>query len=289
MSAAAPPDTPGIEHRHVDAHGLRTHVAVAGPEDSAQPPVVLLHGWPQHGWLWRDVQQALADAGLRSYAIDLRGHGWTDAPATGYDKAQFATDVLHALDALGVDRFAIAGHDWGGYTTQLVTLRAPERIERWAVCNIVPVWAAGGPDTFKHLHRGAYQVPLVLPVIGQLTHRYAMKAYLLGVPKADKPVYAERWQDPQRAAAGQQVYRRFQLEDLPAALRGAYAGQRLTPPGLVLHGKKDPVVRPEMVEGFREHADDVRIEWFDDLGHFLIDEAPERIAPRLTTWFAEGR
>lgn len=108
-----PPELPGVRHDYVDAGGLRTHVALAGPLNA--PPVLLVHGWPQHWWLWRRVIGPLAET-HRVIAPDLRGHGWTERPAGGYDKDQLATDLLALLDALGLDAVTWIGHDWGAYT-----------------------------------------------------------------------------------------------------------------------------------------------------------------------------
>src|SRR4051794_33022829 len=76
------PEVEGVEHRYVDAGGLRMHVAEAGPQGE---PIMLLHGWPQHWYLWRDVIPPLAEE-YRVIAPDLRGFGWSDAPPDGYDK-----------------------------------------------------------------------------------------------------------------------------------------------------------------------------------------------------------
>lgn len=281
-----PPDLPGVTHRFVDADGLRVHVADAGPEDDPTP-VVLVHGWPQHWWMWRAVLPALAAAGKRALAVDLRGHGWTDAPPRGYDKPQLATDVLHAIDALGVDRFGIAGHDWGGYVTQLLALRVPERVERVAILNMVPVWRDPRPRPWD-LWRLWYQVPLITPRVHRVAQPYAT-ARLPGVPGPDAQVYAARWHDPARADAGQQVYRRFLAEDVPNTVRGRLEGQRITAPLLVVHGTKDFVIVPRMVERFRDHGDDVTIEYVEDAGHFIADERPELVAQRLERWFSSGR
>ncbi len=72
------PHVDGVEHRWVDAGGLRMHVAEAGPPDG--PAAMLVHGWPQHWYEWRKLIGPLADAGHRVICPDLRGLGWTDAP-----------------------------------------------------------------------------------------------------------------------------------------------------------------------------------------------------------------
>src|SRR5690242_2444838 len=106
------PELDGVEHRFVDARGARFHVALAGPEGG--PVVVLLHGWPQHWWMWRDAIGPLADAGARVVALDHRGYGWSEVTPGGYRTDERADDALAVLDALGIERFALAGHDWGG-------------------------------------------------------------------------------------------------------------------------------------------------------------------------------
>ena len=90
------PHVAGVDHEFVDAGGLRTHVATAGEG----PPVVLLHGWPQHWYEWRDVIPRLAPH-ARVICPDLRGFGWTEVPERGYEKDQLKRDVLALLDALG--------------------------------------------------------------------------------------------------------------------------------------------------------------------------------------------
>jgi pimeloyl-ACP methyl ester carboxylesterase len=101
------------------------HVAEAG--DGV--PVVLCHGWPELWYSWRHQLPALAAAGFRAIAPDMRGYGGTDAPA---DPAQYRTTVICAdiaglLDALGLERAVIVGHDWGGYHLWQFGLRHPER------------------------------------------------------------------------------------------------------------------------------------------------------------------
>src|SRR4051812_20895836 len=104
------PHVEGVEHVYIDAGGLRTHVATAGPADGE--PVVCLHGWPQNWYLWREVTGPLANAGYRVICPDLRGFGWTDAPRRGYEKEQLASDVFALIDAMGLEHVKLMGHDW---------------------------------------------------------------------------------------------------------------------------------------------------------------------------------
>ncbi|HZG48918.1 MAG TPA: alpha/beta fold hydrolase, partial [Thermoleophilaceae bacterium] len=83
------PPVAGVTHRSVEVRGVRLHVAEAGEG----PPLLLLHGWPQHWWCWRLVVPLLQDR-YRLVMPDLRGHGWSGAPRDGYEKEQLATDLL---------------------------------------------------------------------------------------------------------------------------------------------------------------------------------------------------
>ena len=285
MSMSEPPHLPGVEHTYVEVPGVRVHVATAGPADG--PPVVLLHGWPQHWWCWRGVIGPLAAAGHRVYAPDLRGSGWSSVPSRGYDKEQLATDLLALLDALGVDGpVGLAGHDWGGWTAQLTALREPARVRKLAVLNIPPVW--GDPrSSLPHAWRFTYAFVNATPFVGPFLQRTPlMERALMGVPPADRPVFAERFKDPGRARAGSLLYRTLILREVAAIAAGRYDGQRLTMPTLALYGDADPVVRPSMIERLAEHGDDVTLEPVPGVGHFVIDERPELVAARLVDWFA---
>ena len=114
--------------------GITMNVAVAGPADA--PPVILLHGFPESHRTWAKVAPLLGDR-FRLVMPDLRGFGDSDRPQ---DVAAYATDTLIAdlfalADALGVDRFALVGHDWGGAVAWAAAMRGDPRIERLAIVN----------------------------------------------------------------------------------------------------------------------------------------------------------
>ena len=156
-----PPQLEGVEHRYVNARGLRTHVAEAGDG----PPLLMLHGWPQHWWCWRGVIPRLAEQ-HRVIAADLRGHGWTDAPRGGYEKESLASDVLALLDALELERVHLIGHDWGGWIGFLLCLRAPARFERYLALNTGHPWPSPDLRDLLNLWRFAYQLVIGAPAAG---------------------------------------------------------------------------------------------------------------------------
>jgi soluble epoxide hydrolase / lipid-phosphate phosphatase len=98
-----------IRHRFVETNGIRMHVAEAGDGF----PVVMCHGFPELWYSWRHQLAALAEAGFRAIAPNMRGYGETDAPADPhtYRTKMICADIAGLLDALGIEKAAIAGHD----------------------------------------------------------------------------------------------------------------------------------------------------------------------------------
>ena len=286
------PEVKGVTHRTVRARGLDFHVAEAGSGDDV---VVCLHGWPQHWYEWRYLMPALADR-HRVLALDLRGFGWSDAPRDGYEKENLASDVLAVLDALGLERVKLVGHDWGGWIGFLLGLRAPRRIERFLVLNVVPPWV-GLRATAGHAWRFWYQQVVLAPGIGYRLHRQGdfVRRVLVGGSTVRDPwteetleAFADNLAEPARARAAVQIYRTFNWREVLPIVRGRYANARLTVPTLMVFGVDDLVLRPEMLSGYEDHADDMRVELVEDCGHFIADERPELVADRARELFASA-
>ncbi|WP_419688845.1 alpha/beta fold hydrolase [Burkholderia theae] len=125
--------TPSITHHTVTANGIRQHYIDAG----SGPVVVLLHGFPETSFAWRFQIPALARH-YRVIAPDLRGYGETDKPAAGYDKRNMARDLAGLLDALGIGRIALVGHDRGARVATRFSKDFPERVDRLVVMDNVP-------------------------------------------------------------------------------------------------------------------------------------------------------
>src|SRR5919108_254932 len=147
------PQLAGVEHRDVDVRGVRLHVAEAGAGD----PVLLVHGWPQHWWSWRELIPSLAER-HRVIAPDLRGLGWSGAPADGdYRKETLADDLLGVIDALDLGRVRYVGHDWGAWLGYLIALREPDRLDRLVTISVPRPRPPPGGITPRRPPRFAYQ------------------------------------------------------------------------------------------------------------------------------------
>jgi pimeloyl-ACP methyl ester carboxylesterase len=231
---------PGVEHRYVEARGLRVHVAEAG----GGPPLVLQHGWPQHWYAWRPLIPAPVQR-FRVICPDMRGFGWTDAPTGGSDKEGLAQDLLAVCDALGLERFALAGHDWGGFVAFVAAIRAPQRVERLVTMNTGHGFLKPDLRLLRAL-LGFWYMPIIgSPGVGAVLVRRGRIVRAI-----------VRWGHP-------------------------YKRERLTVPTLILHGTADRIVRPDFLRGWEGFVDDLRLEWLDGVGHFLQDAEAERVAQRM--------
>jgi pimeloyl-ACP methyl ester carboxylesterase len=270
---SAPPDLAGVRHDYLNARGLRTHVALAGPEDG--PPVMLVHGWPQSWWAWRHVIPALADR-FRVIAPDLRGHGWTEAPAGGYEKEQLTSDLLAILDELGLERVTWVGHDWGGWTGFLAALRAPERIERMLALCIPHPWTPTHPRQLALL---GYQGPVSLPLLGRRLAGPVIRSILQAgrgperLAAADVALFAENI--PPRVTVA--MYRTFLTREVLPIARGRYAQRTLEVPTTLLVGARDLVTKGTSA-GPVHGQPQLSVDVLGGVGHWVPEQRPEAIA-----------
>ncbi|KAG9459751.1 hypothetical protein H6P81_004259 [Aristolochia fimbriata] len=117
----------GVEHRTVSVNGINMHYAEKGEGGAA---ILFLHGFPELWYSWRHQIVALADKGYRCIAPDLRGFGDTDAPPslTSYTVFHIVGDFVALLDALGLDKVFVVGHDWGAFMAWYFCLLRPDRV-----------------------------------------------------------------------------------------------------------------------------------------------------------------
>jgi len=287
-----PPEIEGVSHHRVRVRGIEFHYAEAG---SGEDVVLCLHGWPQHWYEWRHLMPALADR-HRVIALDLRGFGWSEAPADGYEKENLADDVLAVLDELGIERVKLVGHDWGGWIGFLLCLKAPQRFDKYLSLNILPPWTSIR-QMAPHLWRFWYQWLILSPGVGYRLHRsgkFVPKVLVGGSVRkavwdqATLAAFSDTFTEPARARAAVQMYRVFNLREAPDMARGRYAHTRLTVPTRLLFGTGDQALNHNILAGSERQADDMRIEKVEDCGHFIVDERPELVAERAGEFFASA-
>jgi pimeloyl-ACP methyl ester carboxylesterase len=269
--------------------GLRVRVVEAGPPEGA--PVVLLHGWACSAYSFRHQLPALAAAGYRAAAIDLKGHGLSDKPTAAgeYAPDAMARFALNAIDALGLDRVALVGHSLGGGIATQVALTEPARVERLAVISAVGF----GRIPFLPVVR---QLPslLVERPIQHLTPRWLWHLVLHGVTGRLRPYTPrdidEYWaatQFPEFPIVLWRLVQQYGWTPLPREAR-----TRMRLPMLVVYGSRDRVVlRADAgpmaaAEAAAEVAGPAEVRIVAGAGHAAQEEAPGDIN-RLLLRFLE--
>ncbi len=274
-----------VTHRYVTARGVRFHVAESGPADGEV--LVLVHGFPQHWYLWRHVLPHLS-ATHRVLALDLRGFGWSEAPKHGYGTGNLAEDVIAVLDALGVQTASIIGHDWGGWVGFVAALKHPERIRTLVSVNMTHLWPLPRrmlPNLWRMWHTAFVEHP----PLGRLVLRHTgFAGFLLrhwsGDPglweREDIRIYTDAMRDPARARAGEQVNAAYVWQEIFGHPLGRYRKARLTVPTLIIGGERDVVIPPAVLAGGERHADDLRVVVLPG-GHLLPEEQPTAVAEEV--------
>ena len=145
-ASASAPASSAVTHEQIKSNGIELHVAIAGPADGK--PVVLCHGFPELWYSWRNQLAALAQAGYRAFAPDLRGYGASSNPkdvgAYGADK--LTGDLCGLLDHYGYEKAAFVGHDWGALLVWEMGRLHPDRVS--SLYNMsVPYSNAPAPPT----------------------------------------------------------------------------------------------------------------------------------------------
>src|SRR5215468_119189 len=123
--------TDTFKSRYIQAGDVRLHAVIGGDG----PPLLLIHGWPESWYAWRLLMPALA-RDFQVIAVDQRGMGLSDKPASGYDTGTLARDLIALMDALGHQRFAVVGHDTGLAISYALAADHPDRVERIALAEI---------------------------------------------------------------------------------------------------------------------------------------------------------
>lgn len=273
-------------------NGLGFHVVEKGDG----PLVLLLHGFPEFWYAWRHQIPALAAAGFRVVAPDLRGYNLSGKPRgiASYGVETLAADVAALVKGLGEESAFVAGHDWGGALAWYLPLLHPGLVRRLAILN------APHPGAFRReLKRSAVQrkkssyiLFFQLPWLPEKKIRGNDFALLSKMLRRD-PVRLGAFTDEDVARYREALARPGALT---AALNWYRAALRHPPrlprerrtidvPTLVVWGEKDRYLGPALAEGLERWVPDVTVERIPDASHWVQADAPERVNELLVRFF----
>lgn len=273
------PSVAGVQHRWVEAAGASFHVAEAGDG----PPLLLLHGWPQHWWSWREVIGPLAE-NYRVICPDIRGLGWSSGADGSYRWDALATDLVALLDALDLESVRLVGHDWGLIAGYRACLLYPERFERFVALAGIHLWQgfATRPKQFiRPWHvwlLGTLGAP-GMTRLGMAERALRRWRYRGTFSEDEAAVYLGPIRRPSAIAATVRFDRGVTFYEIARGLR-QFTSWHLTVPTLHLLGEQDPLT-PDVPRNFGPHTDDMAMEVIPNCGHFIAEEAPRELLERL--------
>lgn len=279
----------GVVERRIDVGGVVLNVAVAG----SGSPVLLLHGFPDSWHLWRHQITALAAAGHRVVAPDLRGFGASDRPpgVAAYAVSELLADVVGLLDALDIRQTAVVGHDWGAVLAWLLTMEQPERVSRLVAVSVGHPAArsdAGLAQQLRGLYIPVFLVPGVaerlLPLGNWLFLRRG--AWRGAAPGPDLRRQVDDLSRPGALVAALSWYR---ANIGPGRVRSARAQRRRVGcPTMGVWSSGDPALTESQMTGSARCVDGpFRYECILGAGHWVPVEAPTELA-RLLVSFLDG-
>ena len=280
MSDAAPDAGVGTS-AYVTVNGVRLHYVEAGEG----PLVVLLHGFPQFWYAWRHQLAALAAAGFRAVAVDLRGYNLSDKPAgvAAYDAGVVAADVAALIAALGEPDAAVVGHDWGGMIAWRAASAHPERVSRIVAINAPhPRAFARALRRGRQLLRSWYVLLFQFPVLPErllAARNFAFVTVALrsharrdSFSREDVARHKDALRRPGALTGALNYYRAALRRGDPSRARA-----RVTQPALLIWGDRDRYLIPELAAESAREVPELRVEHLPEATHWVMADAPARV------------
>jgi pimeloyl-ACP methyl ester carboxylesterase len=279
------------------------NVALAG--DASNPPVILLHGFPESHRTWRELAPRLEQEFYLAMP-DQRGFAGSDRPqeVEAYKSDTLVDDIFALADALGFERFALVGHDWGGAIAWTAALKEPDRLTRLVVINAPhPVifqksLIESSEQRAASQYISAFRSKLFEKAVEAMGFEalfeksFSRHVDLATIPDAERQQYIAEWSQAGGLTAMLNWYRASKLMVPPPGVTVPLPDWLLRPfpkvrvPTLVIWGMKDVALLPLQLDGLDRLVEDLTIVRVPDAGHFVPWEAPDDVFAALQPFLA---
>jgi pimeloyl-ACP methyl ester carboxylesterase len=272
----------------------RLHYVEAGDG----PLIVLLHGFPEFWYGWRQQIRPLAAAGFHVVAPDMRGYNLSSRPASvkAYDTDPLVADILGLVQERGSESAMLVGHDWGGTVAWATAMNHPEVVDRLAILNAAhPRKLSQGLHHPSQLRKSWYFFFFALPELPEsVVHAnnwHFFRHFLHDAHPAFTPEeidrYVEAWSQ-KGAATGMINYYRASVRKSPK--RAEAELRPIKAPALVIWGQRDRYLGPELAEPDHDDVPNLdRVERLPDASHWVHHDEAERVTQLLIDFFRPAR
>ncbi len=278
-----------LESHRIDTGEITLHVVMAGPKDG--PPVLLLHGFPEFWYSWRNQIAALARAGFRAMAPDLRGYNRSDKPSDSeqYRQSVYAGDALALLDQQGYETTFLAGHDVGGGVAWRLVLLHPERVRKAVIFNAAHPFAGSQARPEDHEEtiswfRTFFRMPWLPELVSRSGDWWLLARNLRRTSNpgsfddAEMDVYKAAWSRDNAISTMIHSYRASRSM-IPEA-----KGQP-TIPVRVVWGANDAFFNPAAVAFTRDRVGSGAFVEVPDASHWVLLDEPELTSREMIAFF----
>ena len=273
-----------LEYGYIETNGIRLHVVQAGPKSGV--PVVLLHGFPEFWYGWKNQIPALIAAGCRVIIPDQRGYNLSDKPkgVKNYDTHILVDDIIGLIDALGYEKINLVGHDWGAIVAWTLAILYPERLHKLCIMNAPhpAVMKRFLTRDFEQIRRSWYVFFFQLPWIPEAGMRQnnwrGAERALRGSGKIhtftneDIEKYKEAWSQPDAMTSMINWYRAL-IRHRPSLSRNP----RVKVPTLMMWGMKDFALSHRMARPSMDYVDEGNLILFPEATHWVQHDAAEEV------------
>ena len=269
-----------LTHRTVTVGQIDLHVVEGG----SGPTVVLLHGFPEFWYSWRNQIPALIRAGFHPIAVDLRGYGESSKPraVADYRLEAIVGDIAGLIVQTGDAPCAVVGHDWGGIVAWFLPMMHPAVVSRLVVMNTphpVP-FARQMKCSQSQRVRMIYQLFMQPPAVPETLLRFVLPSIMrraANMTEEELRIYAEAWRPREARRAMANYYRsiRRQRKTLRSLVRP------IDIPAMLIWGEREPVFTRETTENFAEYVPNLRIVRVPEARHFVQTDAPDVVNKAL--------
>jgi epoxide hydrolase 4 len=281
----------GLREGYAEIGDQRLHYVEAGEGLL----IVLLHGFPEFWYGWRQQIEPLAAAGFRVVAPDMRGYNLSSRPTSvkAYDTEQLAADIRGLIEERGAKSALLVGHDWGGTVAWATAMNHPEVVDRLAILSAAhPRKLSQGLHHPGQLRKSWYFFFFDLPDLPEsvvhANHWHFFRHFLRDAHPAYTPEeierYIEAWSQPKAATGMINYYRNSVRQSQKRALEQL---RPISAPTLVIWGERDRYLGPDLAEP--DHADVPnldRVERLPDASHWVHHDDAEHVTQLLAEFFA---